>query len=84
MKLPIIRHLYKNANQEQLEAGLALLETISEARGLTSHELEVVGEMITNICGAMEVSKSIESGMKETDALNEFAKRVSTSVDSLD
>ena len=81
MKLPIIRQAYKNANLEQLEATLNVLETITEARGVTEEEMNVIGELITNICGAMEVHQMVQEGKRETEALNEFAKKVTGSVD---
>ncbi|HRP90295.1 MAG TPA: hypothetical protein PKX92_09655 [Edaphocola sp.] len=81
MKLPIIRQAYKNANLEQLEATLNVLETITEARGVTEEEMNVIGELITNICGAMEVHQMVQEGKSETEALNEFAKKVTGSVD---
>ena len=81
MKLPIIRQAYKNANPEQLESALTVLEAITEGRGITEEEMNVIGELITNICGAMEVHQMVQEGKRETEALNEFAKKVMGSVD---
>ncbi|MBL7704776.1 MAG: hypothetical protein JNM21_04415 [Taibaiella sp.] len=81
MKLPIIRQAYQNTSPEKLEAALEVLEAITEARGLTEEELNVIGELITNICGAMEVHEMVKSGMRESEALNGFAQKVMGSID---
>jgi len=44
-------------------------------------ELDVVGEMITNICGALEVHNEVSNGLSEKDALNAFAQKVMGSID---
>ncbi|MFT3902556.1 MAG: hypothetical protein QM727_05255 [Niabella sp.] len=81
MKLPIIRQLYQNASPEKLEAALEVLEAFSEARGINEEEVNVTGELITNICGAMEVHQLVNEGKKESEALNAFAQKVLGSID---
>jgi len=81
MKLPIIRQLYQNVAPEKLEAALEVLEVFTEARGVTEEDLNVAGELITNICGALEVHEKVTSGMKESEALNSFAQKVMGSID---
>lgn len=81
MKLPIIRQAYQNANTEQLETTLHVLESISEARGMNEEELNVIGELITNICGALEVHQLVAEGKRESEALNLFAQKVMGSID---
>lgn len=81
MKIPVIRHLYKNAAEEQIEATLEVLEAFTEARGVDEHELNVIGELITNLCGALEVHKMVKEGVRETEALNGFAQKVVGSID---
>lgn len=81
MKLSIIRQLYQNVSPEKLEASLEVLEAFSEARGVSEEDLNVTGELITNICGAIEVHQQVASGIKETDALNAFAHKVMSSID---
>lgn len=81
MKLSIIRQLYQNASTEKLEATLEVLESFTEARGVTEEDLNVAGELITNICGALEVHEKVASGMKESEALNSFAQKVIGSID---
>lgn len=81
MKVPVIKHLFQNNDVEKLEHTLEVLESISEARGISEEDLNVIGEIITNICGALEVHQLTASGMKATDAINTFAKKVLGSID---
>ena len=76
MKLPVIRHLQKNSDVEKLEHTLEVLESFCDHRSVTEQEMDVIGELITNICGAIEVHKMIEDGMPERDAANNFVKKV--------
>ncbi|MGV8914582.1 MAG: DUF6952 family protein [Kaistella sp.] len=81
MKLPIIRQFYQTQSVENLEKTLEVLEAFSEFRGTTEEDLNVAGELITNICGALEVHTNVANGMAERDALNDFAKKVLGSID---
>lgn len=81
MKLPVIRHLQKNNDPEKLENTLEVLECFTEHRSVTDVEMDVIGELITNICGAIEVHKMVEDGIPERDAANNFVKKVLGSID---
>ena len=81
MKLPIIRQFYQNQTPENLEATLEVLESFSEFRSTSEEDLNVAGELITNICGALEVHANVQNGMSEKDALNSFAQKVMGSID---
>lgn len=81
MKLPVIRHLQKNNDIQKLENTLGVLENFTEHRSVSEQEMDVIGELITNICGAIEVHKMIEDGMPERDAANNFVKKVLGSID---
>jgi len=81
MKLPVIRHLQKNNDAEALEQAVSVLESFTEHRSVSDEELDVVGELITNICGAIEVHKMIDDGIPERDAANNFVKKVLGSID---
>ncbi len=81
MKLPIIRQFYQTQSVENLEKTLEVIEAFSEFRGTTEEDLNVAGELITNICGALEVHTNVANGMAERDALNSFAKKVLGSID---
>lgn len=81
MKLPIIRQLYQNNTPENLEITLNVLESFTEFRGTSEEDLNVAGELITNICGALEVHEQVATGVAEKDALNSFAQKVMGSID---
>lgn len=81
MKLPIIKHLQRENDVNSLERSLEVLESFSEHRSVKEDEMDVVGELVTNISGAIEVHKMVEDGMSEKDAANAFSKRVLGSID---
>ena len=81
MKLPIIRQFYQTQTVANLEKTLETIEAFTEFRGTTEEDLNVAGELITNICGALEVHANVANGMAERDALNSFAQKVLGSID---
>lgn len=81
MKLPVIKTIQRTCTTEQIEATLTVLENISEAPSLKEAELDVIGELISNLCGALEVQEMIAEGMSEKDAGNAFMKKVLGSID---
>lgn len=81
MKSTIIRHFQKGATKEQLETTLEVLEHFTEHRSVTDEEMDVVGELITNICGAIEVHDNVDSGASGVEAANAFAQKVMGSID---
>jgi hypothetical protein len=81
MKLPVIRHLQKNNSPEKIKHCIEVLESFSEYNRITDEEMDVIGELITNLCGAAEVAEMIKNGMEERDAANSFAKKVMGSID---
>lgn len=81
MKLPVIRHLQRNNDSEKLQHTIDVLESFTEHRSVSEEEMDVIGELITNLCGAVEVHKMIELGASEMDAANNFAKKVMGSID---
>ncbi len=81
MKLPVIKHLQKNNEVEKLENTIDVLENFTEHRSVTEEQMDVIGELITNLCGAVEVHKMIEEGVPERDAANNFVKKVLGSID---
>lgn len=81
MKLPVIRHLQKNNDPQKLENTLEVLENFCDHRSVSEVEMDIVGELISNICGALEVQKMIDEGMPERDAANTFMKKVLGSID---
>ncbi|MBC7565859.1 MAG: hypothetical protein H7223_02735 [Pedobacter sp.] len=81
MKIPVIKQFFQNNTVEDLEATLNVLEAYCEFRGVSEHEIDVAGELITNICGALEVHSSVAAGAIEKDALNAFGQKVMGSID---
>lgn len=81
MKLPVIKHLQKNNDKEKLAHTVEVLESFTEHRSCTEEDMDVIGELITNICGAIEVHNMVESGMPEKDAANNFVKKVLGAID---
>ncbi|MCG9973356.1 DUF6952 family protein [Christiangramia crocea] len=81
MKLPVIRHLQKNNEAEKLEHTIEVLENFTEHRSVSEEEMDVIGELLTNLCGAVEVHKMIQDGVPERDAANNFVKKVLGSID---
>lgn len=81
MKLPVIRHLQRTASAAEINTTISVLESISEAPSLKEAELDVIGELISNMCGALEVHQLIAEGMPEKDACNAFMKKVLGSID---
>ncbi len=47
---------------------------------LKDEEMEVIGELVSNLYGAVEVQKEISNGVAKKDALNGFMKRVLGSI----
>ena len=81
MRLPIIKHVVEfieKNDEDWVVETLELLEDICDARGIKDEELDVIGELMSNLEGALEVEKIIKDGKTQKEALNEFMKRVST------
>ncbi len=81
MKLPVIRHIQRNNSTPQIESCIEVLESFSEYTGITEVEMDIIGELITNLCGAVEVQKMIADGMLEREAATAFAQKVMGSID---
>ena len=84
MKLPVIKQLNKfnqDNDEDYIIETLETLENLTEVPSLKDEELDVIGELISNMYGALEVHKMIKSGTPEKDALNAFMKRVLGSID---
>lgn len=83
MRLPIIKNLVSFIEQNDedfLHETIEVLESISEAKGVKDEELEVIGELMSNIFGAIEVHQAIKGGMSQKEALNDFMQRVMGSI----
>ena len=85
MKLPVIKQLNKfiqDNDEDYIIETLETLESLTEVPSLKDEELDVIGELISNMYGALEVHKMIKYGTPQKEALNSFMKRVLGSIDS--
>lgn len=84
MKLPVIKHLtqfIEENDQDYLVETIEVLEALTEVSSLKDEELDVIGELISNMYGALEVNKMVKEGVDKKEALNNFMKRVLGSID---
>ncbi|GAA4829132.1 DUF6952 family protein [Algivirga pacifica] len=85
MRLPLIKHIHEfiqNNDQDYVLEAIELIEFIAESSNVKDEELDVLGEMLSNMEGALEVRKLIqEEGLSEKEALNAFMKRVVGSIE---
>ena len=85
MKLPVIKHLtniIEENDQDYIIETIETLEALTEVPSLKDEELDVIGELISNMYGAIEVDKMIKDGTPKKEALNAFMKRVLGSIDT--
>ena len=83
MRLPIIKHLVEFIEQndaDYIEETISVLEDLTENPNIKDEEIDVIGELLSNLYGAVEVNESIINGSKQKEALNEFMKRVQGSI----
>lgn len=84
MKLTVIKHLTQfidDNDQDYIIETIEVLENLCELSSLKDEELEVIGELLSNMYGALEVHKMVKEGKEKKEALNEFMKRVLGSID---
>lgn len=84
MKLPVIKHMTQfiaENDVDYIHETLEVLEALTEVSSLKDEELDVLGEVISNLYGAIEVDKEIKNGVSQKEALNGFMKRVLGSID---
>lgn len=84
MKLPVIKHLIEFIEQNDADFVLETIETLealTEVPSLKDEELDVIGELISNMYGAVEVDKLIKDGTPKKEALNGFMQRVLGAID---
>lgn len=85
MKLPVIKHLtnfIEENDEDYVLETIETLEALTEVPSLKDEELDVIGELISNLYGAIEVNKEIKNGTSQKEALNGFMKRVLGSIDN--
>lgn len=83
MRLPVIKHVVdfvEQNDEDWVVETIELLEHISEAKGIKDEELDVMGELLSNLYGALEVSKEVKNNVPKKEALNSFMERVMGSI----
>ncbi|MCA0931117.1 hypothetical protein LCM02_01560 [Lutimonas saemankumensis] len=84
MKIPIIKQIstfIENNDEDYIVETIEVLEDLTEVSSLKDEELDVIGELISNMYGALEVHAEVKKGTPRKKALNGFMKRVLGSID---
>tara|TARA_B100001109_G_C18837379_1_gene462644 strand:+ start:955 stop:1212 length:258 start_codon:yes stop_codon:yes gene_type:complete len=84
MRLPLIKHINSfiaENDEDYVEEAIELLEHLSESENLKDEELDVIGEILSNLYGGLEVAKMVKEGKSEKEAANAFMQRVLGSID---
>ncbi len=85
MRLPIIKHLVHFTKEKDEDFVLETIETLEDLsinESLKDEEIDSIGELLSNLYGAIEVCKEINNGKSEREALNSFMQRVMGSIDT--
>lgn len=84
MRLPVIKHLTEfidKNDEDYIIETQEVLEDLINAKGIKDEELNVIGELLSNMYGALEVNALIKAGESKKEALNSFMGRVMGSID---
>ena len=84
MRLPLIKHIVDFIEQndaDYIEETISVLEYLTESSNIRDEEIDAIGELLSNLYGAIEVQKEIDGGTERKEALNAFMKRVQGSID---
>ena len=84
MKLPVIKHLtqfIEENDEDFVIETIETLEALTEVTSLKDEEMDVIGELISNMYGAIEVNNMVKAGTPKKEALNNFMSRVLGSID---
>lgn len=84
MRLPVIKHIVGFIEQNDadfIHETMETLEHLIDAPGIKDEELDVIGELLSNLSGALDVNAAMKEGKTQREALNEFMSRVTGSID---
>jgi hypothetical protein len=81
MNLGVIKQIQRTSSVKEIQTAIKVLEKTSEAVTFNDEDLDVIGELISNMCGALEVHQLIADGFSQKDALNSFMKKAMGSMD---
>ena len=83
MRLPIIKHIVEFIEQndsDYIEETISVLAHLTGSSNIKDEEIDVIGELLSNLYGAVEVNQAIINGSNKKDALNGFMLRVKGSI----
>ena len=84
MRLPVIKHIIsfiENNDEDYVVETSETLEDLINLDSLKDEEIDVIGELLSNFSGALEVHEAMKGGVDKKTALNDFMKRVQGSID---
>lgn len=79
MRLPIIKNLVEfieKNDEDYIIETQEVLEHMIDAKGIKDEELEVIGELLSNISGSLAVNQMMKQGSSKKESLNSFMQRV--------
>ncbi len=85
MRLPVIKHIVsfiENNDEDFVVETMETLEDLIDLESLKDEEVDVIGELLSNLSGAIEVYEDIKNGTDKKTAINAFMKRVQGAIDS--
>lgn len=83
MRLPVIKHVVdfiEENDEDWVVEAIELLEHLAESKGIKDEELAVIGELLSNLYGSLEVMREVCNGIPHKEALNGFMQRVVGSI----
>lgn len=85
MRLPVIKHLanfIEENDEDYVNETIETLEFLTELPSLKDEELDVIGELLSNMYGALEAQTIMkEEGISQKEAVKKFMNRVMGSID---
>ncbi|WP_079511962.1 DUF6952 family protein [Maribacter arcticus] len=79
--IKLLTEFIEEKDSDYILETIVTLETLTELPSLKDEELNVIGELISNMYGALDVASSIQQGTPKKEALNQFMLRVMGSID---
>ena len=68
MRLPLIKHIVdfiEENDADFIEETISVLEHLTESSNIKDEEIDVIGELLSNLYGAVEVQKEIDGGVEK-------------------
>jgi hypothetical protein len=84
MRLPLIKHINSfiaDNDEDYVKEAITVLEYLTESSAVKEKEIDVIGELLSNLYGGLEVAQMVKEGKSEKEAGNIFMKRVLGSID---